>query len=126
MEALMKYLTNTTDKDAIQSVQDTLNKDGWSWAKATIDCSCNDPAHMMVFNIDFERHTSPLGETILDKESTISYQLNTHLPWYKRIVVAFKYLFNIADRRSAWHDVFLDDNGIKELKKTIRVYDEVK
>lgn len=78
-----------------------------------VDCECISPMHVVQF-IWFEEDW--------DKNDKHAYRyiyLHVHtnhfLPWYKRLVYAFRYVFKM-ERNEGYTDVVLGEDKIKEIK----------
>lgn len=78
---------------------------------AHLQCACHYPDH--VVRVTLDTHEDP-------PELSITPMLNSHLPWWKRLLVAFRYLFNIKVSGSHWGSyhfdtVLLTEEGVHAL-----------
>jgi hypothetical protein len=73
-------------------------------SKKFYECDCATNDHVIQVWTDVE-----LGEVM------ISTQLAPLLPWYKRVWVATKYVFNPHGNYSHWHDTVLNPNSTRKL-----------
>lgn len=46
----------------------------------------------------------------------IGYLLSQYLPWYKRILVAIKYIFNITNEKQHFSAILLGTKNVEELR----------
>lgn len=83
-----------------------------------LECSCKDNSHLVVVKCDTWETDMP--------EVYISYQLNTYLPWYKRIVHAIRYVFGRRNDGSSWDTTILTDQGVQDLEAVIKDYKKSK
>jgi hypothetical protein len=86
-----------------------------SFKHVHLQCACHHPDHIVRVTLDKSENPPELS---------ITPQLNNHLPWYRRLVVAFKYLFNIKVRDSHWgsyhyDNVLLTEEGVNALSNLI-------
>lgn len=75
-------------------------------------CNCNDISHQFVLSTWNFNDGSP--------ELEISIKLNHYLPWYKRIFVAFKYLFKLD--RGEYNVVLLNNEDLNRLQKSLESF----
>lgn len=71
------------------------------------ECACHSKEHLLAFEY-FPEH----------QEVYTHIQLNHYLPWYQRIVVAFKFVFTLKHNgRSDWDVWMLHHSDIQRLKE---------
>ena len=79
-------------------------------------CDCENISHQMILTTwDFEDGTPSLY---------ISIKLNQFLPWYKRILIAFKYLFKL-DIKDEFDVLMLNDDTIDKLQKSLEKFKDL-
>lgn len=83
-----------------------------------LECVCKDNSHLVVIKCETWDNNSP--------EIHIGYQLNSYLPWYKRIVHAVRYVFGKRNDESAWDTTILTEDGIQELEIVLKEYKKSK
>ena len=81
--------------------------------KKTITCTCYDPRHYVQIVSDRE-----------DNEIVLNIGLNTHLSFWNRIVVAFKYIFKRGGN-DCYDTIILQEKELNELKDFIKEHDKV-
>lgn len=73
-------------------------------------CDCSEISHQLVlttWNFNDGSH-----------ELTASIKLNIFQPWYKRILIAFKYLFK-TNSQNQFDSILLDDLNINKLQNSL-------
>lgn len=68
--------------------------------KKYVECACQDVEHLVVIEADKDY-------------TTISVQANPYLPFWHRVVLAFKYVF--SGKRMGWDECLLNKGRVKEL-----------
>lgn len=92
--------------------------------KFHLDCECGSPEHITRYSLwDWGPDFPP--------EMMVELQASHYLPWYKRIAVAFKYIF--SGEGVKWHDVLINPedsdkllNMITEYKKLMDEHEKVR
>ena len=78
-----------------------------------IECQCTDPYHVVIFD-----------KTYYDDEYELSLfvGLNKFQPWYRRIVIGFKYMFGFSYENFEYSEVLVDDENREKIMKFQVVY----
>lgn len=71
-----------------------------------LECECSDTGCMG----RIYRDNDPEWDTV-----SINVQLNPYLPWYRRVVEAFKYVFNMQGQKCHWGDILIPANRRQEV-----------
>lgn len=69
-------------------LDDLLNHGNGYWKRRIIECDCHEPFHQVILDFDPE-----------EREVMIYTQMKNYLPWYKRLLAAFKYVFLLDTTR---------------------------
>jgi hypothetical protein len=78
-----------------------------------LDCECNSPEHITRYSLWYWGDDVP-------PELLVEVQAGHYLPWYKRIVVAIKYIFGYEGVK--WHDAYFKRTDIDKLQKMLDDY----
>lgn len=79
------------------------------------ECMCRAPYHLIRIDIeDWDDKFTP--------DLIIYNQLSTYLSWWKRILVAFKYVFGIERQNCDYSDTVLDEKKATELRDMLNRY----
>jgi len=73
-----------------------------------VKCTCGSPDHVVMIVLDHE-----------DKEAFIQVQLSQHNNFFKRIILAVKYIFGYKCQYGHWDETLLDQAKIKELRDVL-------
>jgi len=76
-------------------------------------CNCNDISHQFVISTWNDGYEIPT--------LNINVKLNSFQPWYKRLLIAIKYLFKI-DVKWEYDCVMLDHEKVNKLQNAINNY----
>jgi hypothetical protein len=80
-----------------------------------ISCMCEDKCHLIVFEADqWPEEEYPW--------LSISYQLNHFLPWHKRIIHAFRYVFGLKNHERSWDSTLLTSKSVKDIQDILEVH----
>lgn len=87
-----------------------------------LECRCDSPEHVVRVVYDSNRF-----EPEEDPELFIEVQMNPWLPWYKRLAIAFRYVFNQREgKHSGWTSTWVSGKSVVALHKTLQTYFIVK
>lgn len=75
--------------------------------RLALECKCYHPSHFVVMGLD-------TYEFDQDPELTIHVQMNP-LPFFKRLKLAFKYVFGKYGKEAHWDSFLLKESQSKEL-----------
>lgn len=84
-----------------------------SWKRHYFECGCKSEDHTLII------------DTILDpefNEFNISHELRPYAPWYKRVLIALKYIFNNAKNTYFYDVTSLEIDEVKRLKQICQEY----
>lgn len=83
-----------------------------------VDCRCSCEEHILRFDIDFFPDDPILATSVF---------LNVHLPWYKRLWIAFKYVFGYVVRKKDGHFdcTIFEEKDVENLKQLCDRYLDV-
>lgn len=84
-----------------------------SYKRLYIRCDCNDPDDMVIMEYDKE---AP------EEGMEFYYKLKYHLPWYKRIWVAIKYIFKF-DEKYQFSELILHPDMVQEICEFTQEYE---
>lgn len=79
------------------------------------ECDCTEVSHMIRITKDL--YWEQAGGCAL----IIETQLNYHLPWYKRLWPAVKYVFGMRCTVAPWAETILNKKQVEELKKFLEI-----
>lgn len=82
-------------------------------SKEYFECSCWSPEHLIMV----ETNAS-------ESEVIITTQLSHHLPWYKRIIPAIKYVFGMDYDCAGWGETVLNYSQAARLHQMLTEFDE--
>lgn len=80
-------LTPEQKEKALSCTEDHNIGNGY-WKRRIIECDCHEPFHQVILDFDQE-----------EQEVMIYTQMKNYLPWYKRLIAAFKYVFLLDTTR---------------------------
>ena len=75
-------------------------------------CECHSNEHMICVDVHFWENQPP--------DFCMSVSADNHLPWYRRIWSAIRYIF--GEPKLSWHDVILTPDNIVKLETAINTY----
>jgi hypothetical protein len=78
----------------------------------TFKCQCHANEHMVAVNVYHWPDDEP--------DFCLSVTADVHLPWYRRVWVAIKYMF--GQPSLSWHDVLLNHEDVVKLDNIISDY----
>ena len=78
----------------------------------TVRCACSSAEHALFVHL-------------IDDTVYLQIRMNP-LPWYKRIVSAFQYLFGIERWYGDYEEAILDQSNIKDVKRLIKTLQKIK
>lgn len=82
-------------------------------------CQCHSPEHQFIFELyDDEEHD------YIDLQ--LYCLLNTYLPWYKRVLIAFKYICGNKSRFGIFDEVLIKPDDIPRIESILNEYKEKK
>lgn len=80
-------------------------------ASLIVRCDCSDLGHLIVFDAwHWENESPPHSELYCHLE------LETHLPWWRRCLLAIRYALTGKTQKWFWTDVVLTNQGAAELR----------
>ena len=92
---------------------DCCNKAGQNDKIVTFSCECCSPAHMVSVGI-YDNWNGNMPEFYMQVTA------DNFMPWYKRIWVAFKFVFGYPTLK--WHDVMLTYGDVRRLQEKLDEY----
>lgn len=86
--------------------------------RAYIECSCDHPAHLIIFSYDKVENSLENGTKWYEHEWDVSYRLNYLLPWYKRIWYAIQYVFKKDFGKSHYYfdNIMWDKEQVEKIR----------
>lgn len=87
-------------------------------------CECSNPEHCL--QVSFDPDIFDDSDNIAERhpELTVNVQMSQYLGFWKRLLVAIKYIFNVKDDKIHWDCCSIREEEVDRLLNVVKLYKE--
>jgi len=85
-------------------------------------CDCQNLSHQLILSYDEENLIETNEKYSYPEQLDVSVRLNSFLPFFKRIWVAIKYIFQFGEEKYDYDVVCMPDEEVRRLQECLGFY----